>query len=55
MSFALLGNGNPSSVWSGETSDFYALNLGKDVLAPIFGIQERNFAIITLVIQICDH
>ena len=52
---AILSDGNPTAIWPGETSYLHTFDGSKDVLAPIFGIQEGNFAFVTLEIKIVVH
>ena len=51
----VLSDGNPTAIWPGEARNLYAGYWAEDILTPVFGIQERNFAFVTLVIKIVVH
>ena len=55
MQAVVLSDGNPTPTWAGETRNLHAFDGSKDVLAPVLGIQEGNFAFVTLVIEIVVH
>ena len=55
MQAVVLSDGNPTPTWAGETLNLHAAYGSKDVLAPVFRIQEGNFAFVTLVIKIAVH
>ena len=46
---------NSPTVGAGEAFDLHAIDGTKNILIPVFRIQERNLAIITLEIQIVQH
>jgi len=50
-----LSNSDPATIRAGEGSDFDTFDLAKDVTIPVFRIQERNLAFVTLEIEIVDH
>ena len=55
MQAVVLLDSNPTPIRAGETSYLHTFDGSKDVFAPVFGIQERNFAFVTLVIKIVVH
>ena len=55
MQAVVLSDGNPTPTWAGEARNLYAGYRAEDVLAPVLGIQEGNFAFVTLVIEIVVH
>ena len=55
MQAVILFDGNPATVLAGVGSNLYTVNLSEDILVPVFGIQERNFAFVTLEIKIVGH
>ena len=55
MQAVVLSDSNPTPTWAGETCNLHAFDGSKDVLAPVLGIQEGNFAFVTLVIEIVVH
>ena len=55
MQAAVLSDGNPTPIRAGETCNLHTFDGSKDVLAPMLRIQERNFAFVTLVIEIVVH
>ena len=55
MQAVVLSDGNPTPTWAGETFDLYTVDGAKDVTVPVFRIQERNLAFVTLVIEIVVH
>lgn len=50
-----LSDSDPATVRAGEGSDLDTFDLAKDVTVPVFRIQERNLAFVTLEIEIVDH
>ena len=52
MQAVVLSDGNPTPIRAGETFDLYTVDGAKDVTVPVFRIQERNLAFVTLEIQI---
>ena len=55
MQAVVLSDSNPTPIWAGETFDLYTIDGAKDVTVPVFRIQERNLAFVTLVIEIVVH
>ena len=55
MKSAILSDSNPTPTRAGETLYLNTGDGSKDVFAPMLGIQERNFAFVTLVIKIVVH
>ena len=55
MQAVVLSDGNPTPIRAGETFDLYTVDGAKDVTVPVFRIQERNLAFVTLVIEIVVH
>ena len=55
MKSVVLSDGNPTPTWAGETFDLYTVDGAEDVTIPVFRIQERNLAFVTLVIKIVVH
>lgn len=55
MQAVVLLDSNSTPIRAGETSYLYTCYSAKDVLAPIFRVQEGNFAFVTLVIEIVVH
>ena len=55
MKSVVLVDSNPTATWPGETSYLHSSNGAEDILRPIYGVQETNFAFITLVIKIAVH
>ena len=55
MQAVVLSDSNPTPIWAGETFDLYTVDGAKDVTVPVFRIQERNLAFVTLVIKIVVH
>ena len=55
MQAVVLSDGNSPTVGAGEAFDLHAIDGAKNILIPVFRIQERNLAIITLEIQIVQH
>ena len=49
MKSSVLMDSDALTVWAGEGSNLLAVHSTKDVFVPIDGIQERNFASVTLV------
>ncbi len=47
-----LSDSDPATVRAGEGSDLDTFDLAKDVTVPVFRIQERNLAFVTLEIEI---
>jgi len=52
---AVLSDGNASPVRASETFYLDAIYGTKDVTTPVFRIQERNLAFVTLEIKIVVH
>ena len=50
-----LSDSDPATIGAGEGSDLDTFDLTKDVTVPVFRIQERNLAFVTLEIEIVDH
>ena len=55
MQAVVLSDGNPTAIRPGKTSYLHTVDGSKNVLAPVFGIQEGNFAFVTLEIKIVVH
>ena len=55
MQAVVLSDGNPTPTWAGETFDLYTVDGAEDVTVPVFRIQERNLAFVTLEIEIVVH
>ena len=55
MKSVVLSDGNPTATWPGETSYLHTVDGSKDVLASMLRIQEGNFTLVTLVIEIVVH
>ena len=55
MKSTILSDSNPTPTRAGETLYLNTGDGSKDVFAPMLGIQERNFAFVTLVIKIVVH
>ena len=55
MQAVVLSDSNPTPIWAGETFDLYTIDGAKDVTVPVFRIQERNLAFVTLEIKIVVH
>ena len=55
MKSVVLSDGNPTAIRPSETFYLHTVDGSKDILAPIFGIQEGNFAFVTLEIKIVVH
>ena len=55
MQAAVLSDGNPTPIRAGETLNLDTVDGAKDVTIPVFRIQERNLAFVTLVIQFVQH
>ncbi len=55
MQAVVLSDSNPTPIWAGETFDLYTVDGAKDVTVPVFRIQERNLAFVTLEIKIVVH
>ena len=55
MQAAVLSDGDTTPIRAGETLNLYSVYRPKDVTAPVFGIKERNFTLVTLEIQIVVH
>ena len=55
MQAVVLSDSNPTPIWAGETFDLYTFDGAKYVTVPVFRIQERNLAFVTLVIEIVVH
>ena len=55
MQAVVLSDGNPTPIRAGETFDLYTVDGAEDVTVPVFRIQERNLAFVTLVIEIVVH
>ena len=55
MQAVVLSDSNPTPIRAGETFDLYTVDGAKDVTVPVFRIQERNLAFVTLEIKIVVH
>lgn len=55
MQAVRLTDSDPATVGAGEGSNLDTFDLAKDVTIPVFRIQERNLAFVTLEIEIVDH
>ena len=55
MQAVVLSNSNPTTIWASETCNLDTLNSAKNIAIPVFRIQERNLAFVTLVIEIVVH
>ena len=55
MQAVVLSDSNPTPIWAGETFNLYTCYGAEDVTIPVFRIQERNLAFVTLVIKIVVH
>ena len=55
MQAVVLSDGNPTPIRAGETFDLYTVDGAEDVTVPVFRIQERNLAFVTLEIKIVVH
>ena len=55
MKPVVLVDSNPTPIWAGETFDLDSRHGAKDILRPIYRVQETNLAFITLVIKIAVH
>ena len=55
MQAAVLSDGDTTPIRAGEGFDLDTLNGAEDVTVPVFGVQERNLAFVTLEIKIVVH
>ena len=55
MQAVVLLDSNPTPIRAGETLNLHTLDGSKDVLASMLRIQEGNFTLVTLVIEIVVH
>jgi len=55
MQAVVLSDGNSTTVWAGETLDLDTVDGAKNIAIPVFRVQERNLAFVTLVIKIVVH
>ena len=55
MQAAVLSDGDTTPVRAGETFYLDTIDGAKDVTIPVFRIQERNLAFVTLEIKIVVH
>ena len=55
MKSVVLSDSDTAPIWAGETFNLYTCYGAEDVTIPVFRIQERNLAFVTLVIKIVVH
>ena len=55
MKSVVLSDSDTAPTWAGETFNLYTGHGAEDVTIPVFRIQERNLAFVTLVIKIVVH
>ena len=55
MQAVVLSNGNSTTIWASETLDLDTVDGAKNIAIPVFRVQERNLAFVTLVIKIVVH
>ena len=55
MQAVVLSDGNSTTVRAGETLDLDTGDGAKNIAIPVFRVQERNLAFVTLVIKIVVH
>ena len=55
MKSVVLSDSDTAPTWAGETFNLYTCYSAEDVTIPVFRIQERNLAFVTLVIKIVVH
>ena len=55
MKSVVLSDSDTAPTWAGETFNLYTGHGAEDVTIPVFRIQERNLAFVTLEIKIVVH
>ena len=55
MQSVVLSDSDTAPTWAGETFNLYTGHGAEDVTIPVFRIQERSLAFVTLVIKIVVH
>ena len=55
MQSVVLSNSDTAPTWAGETFNLYTGYGAEDITIPVFRIQERNLAFVTLEIKIVVH
>ena len=55
MQSVVLSDSDTAPTWAGETFNLYTGHGAEDVTIPVFRIQERNLAFVTLEIKIVVH
>ena len=55
MQAVVFSDGNSTTVRAGETLDLDTGDGAKNIAIPVFRVQERNLAFVTLVIEIVVH
>ncbi len=55
MQSVVLFDGDSTTAWASEASNLDTFYSTKNIATPVFRIQERNLAFVTLVIKIVVH
>ena len=55
MKSVVLSDSDTAPTWAGETFNLHTGHGAEDVTIPVFRIQERNLAFVTLEIKIVVH
>ena len=55
MQSVVFSHSNSTTIWAGEALNLYTFDGAKNIAIPVFRVQERNLAFVTLVIKIVVH
>ena len=55
MQSVIFSHSNSTTIWAGEALNLYTFDGAKNIAIPVFRVQERDLAFVTLVIEIVVH